>query len=440
MRSKSAALVALILVVAACGQPGESVGATVDEAALARALEAELSATDSASAPAAATDSGAVVMSSDDAVTNLPVGGEARDDVASTMAGSAIGVGVLVNDGAGATLLDVFEVVGGTAAIGPDGSVTFTPSAGFSGEGGFWYTVSYADGSNRTAHATVMVIAPRAAPNGGDDTAFTLQETVVFIDVLANDSDADSGDTLSIQSVSDAGNGNTAIVGGEIRYRPANGFYGDDTFTYVVRSTSADEKVVETDTATVTVTVDGVPTATNDSDSALAGETITIDVQANDSDPEGEALTTVSVTTPDSGSATINGDGTIDYTAPAGFSGTATFDYTIEDPHGQSSTATVTVDVNGPPEAVDDCDEPNDIPIIQTVNVLTNDSDPDGDAITLVSVTATSNNIVINFFTADGDVNYTYTGGGDGTFDYTIEDSNGLSDSAMVTIPESGTC
>jgi len=438
MRRKSARLAPLLFVVAACGQAGEPFGATVDEAARVRTLEAELAA-ESAPTPSVA-DGGAVVMRSGDAATNLPVGGEARDDVASTMAGSSVGIGILVNDGAGATLLDVFDVVGGTAAIGPDGSVTFTPAAGFSGEGGFWYTVSYADGSERTAHATVMVIAPRAAPNGADDTAFTLQETTVFIDVLANDSDADTGDTLSIESVTDAGNGNTAVIDGEVRYRPANGFYGVDTFTYVVRSVSADEKVVETDTATVTVTVNGAPTATDDSDSALAGETITIDVQANDSDPEGEALTTVSVTTPESGSATINGDGTIDYTAPAGFSGTATFDYTIEDPHGQSSTATVTVDVNGPPEAVDDCDEPNDIPIVQTVNVLTNDSDPDGDAITLVSVTATSNNIVINFFTADGDVNYTYTGGGDGTFDYTIEDSNGLSDSAMVTIPESVTC
>ena len=50
-----------------------------------------------------------------------------------------------------------------------------------------------------------------AAPKAVDDTATTTQGTAVDIDVLANDTDADEGDELSVESVTEPAHG-TAVV------------------------------------------------------------------------------------------------------------------------------------------------------------------------------------------------------------------------------------
>ncbi len=70
---------------------------------------------------------------------------------------------------------------------------------------------------------------------------------------------------------------------------------------------------------------------------------------ANDSDPDGDALTVASVTQGTDGGVTDNGDGTLTYTPDAGFTGTDSFTYTIDDGNGGSDTATVTVTVDAPP-------------------------------------------------------------------------------------------
>ena len=64
--------------------------------------------------------------------------------------------------------------------------------------------------------------------------------------------------------------------------------------------------------------------------------------------PEGEALTVTGAADPANGSVVINADGTVTYTPDAGFVGTDTFDYTIADPMGNTSSATVTVVVSDP--------------------------------------------------------------------------------------------
>ena len=88
------------------------------------------------------------------------------------------------------------------------------------------------------------------------------------------------------------------------------------------------------------------PIALPDSASALAGQTVSIPVLANDIDPEQGALTIIEATA-DVGSVVITGQ-FLEYTAPAGFSGPATLDYTIADPVGALSSSTVAVDVVDP--------------------------------------------------------------------------------------------
>lgn len=81
---------------------------------------------------------------------------------------------------------------------------------------------------------------------------------------------------------------------------------------------------------------------------------------------------------------------TLRYTPAAGYLGTDSFTYTIDDGAGARATATVRVTVqhaNHAPVANDDyiaVGYTGDWPL----NVLANDTDPDGDALSIVSFTA----------------------------------------------------
>lgn len=88
------------------------------------------------------------------------------------------------------------------------------------------------------------------------------------------------------------------------------------------------------------------PVARDDLATTDENQPVIIDVLANDSDPEGEQLTVTNVTQAASGSVTNNGDGTVTYNPNLSFNGDDSFTYTISDPHGATSTATVKVTVN----------------------------------------------------------------------------------------------
>jgi hypothetical protein len=92
------------------------------------------------------------------------------------------------------------------------------------------------------------------------------------------------------------------------------------------------------------ITPPGPPTANDDSASTAVGSSVLIDVLANDfDDGTPSPLAIQSVGTPTSGTAVIE-SGKIRYTPPVGFTGNATFDYTITDGDA-TDTATVTVSV-----------------------------------------------------------------------------------------------
>jgi len=146
------------------------------------------------------------------------------------------------------------------------------------------------------------------------------------------------------------------------------------------------------------------------------------------------------------GTAVIDqGNTSITYTAPSDYTGADHFLYNITDGTGGFTSATVHIDVtraNQPPVAMDDTltvEEGSGV-IIQ---VLINDSDPDGDALVIESIddTGTTGTVVIN--SGDTSVTYLAPGGFTGTdqFNYMVSDGYGGLDNAVVTIevePESG--
>ena len=87
------------------------------------------------------------------------------------------------------------------------------------------------------------------------------------------------------------------------------------------------------------------PIAENETAITAREVPVTINVLANDSDPDGDPLEVVGVTQGANGEVAVNDDGTVTYTPVAGFDGSDSFTYTIDDDHGGQATGSVTVTV-----------------------------------------------------------------------------------------------
>ncbi len=356
---------------------------------------------------------------------------KAANDSATTDEGEAVTIDVLGNDDADAEITRIVTgPLNGTVSI-VGGQIVYTPDAGFTGTDTFTYEVTDPDGNLATATVTVTVNEVKDDEvKAADDSVTTGEGEAVTIDVLNND-DADAEITRIITGPS---NGTVSIVGGQIVYTPDAGFTGTDTFTYEVTDPNGN---LATATVTITVKDDSVK-ATNDKAVTDEGEAVTIDVLSND---DSDATLTGVLTEPSNGTATIV-NGQIVYTPDIGFTGTDTFTYQVTDPNGNLATATVTVtvnDVNKPPVAVDDSASTGCNAI--TINVLDNDSDPDGDALSIIGVSAASlGTAVISGSTIVYTPSNTCGKGNTGldTFTYTISDGNGGTATASVNVDVKG--
>jgi outer membrane protein OmpA-like peptidoglycan-associated protein len=188
------------------------------------------------------------------------------------------------------------------------------------------------------------------------------------------------------------------------------------------------------------------PAAVNDAFTVDCTAPITFNVLANDTDPDGDALSITSVTTPGKGTAVIS-SGKIVYTPSATScgGGTDSFTYTISDGRGGTSTATVAVTINNtvpvvPPPTNNAPVAVNDLIIVPckataVLDVLANDSDKDGDPLTITSVTQPSKSSIA--IGANGKT-LIYTPGAacftNDTFTYTISDGKGGTSTATVTL------
>jgi YD repeat-containing protein len=185
------------------------------------------------------------------------------------------------------------------------------------------------------------------------------------------------------------------------------------------------------------------PSAVNDTVSTAFNTPLTFDPRTNDTDPEGGVLAVHAVTQPGTGgSVTFNGT-SITFTPTTGYSGPATFSYSVRDPQNAvSGPATVTVTVapppNVPPVAVNDSAETtaffNEVTYID-VNWSANDSDANGDPLTVISVTQPANanqgSVAIQGNTI------LYTSGLNNvlaSFNYTISDGQGGQATANVQV------
>lgn len=360
--------------------------------------------------------------------------------------------GVLANDtdpnGDPLTAAVVTTTGNGTLTLQDDGSFTYQPNSGFTGNDTFTYTAT--DGTNTSAAATVTITVQddtaNTAPVAVTESYSVDEDQTLTIDtvggVLSNDTDVD-GDNLTSSVRTTASNGTLNLAAdGSFSYTPAADFNGQDTFTYVANDGTTDSNEV-----TVVITVNAVndaPEAVDDlfnvNEDGSLSRTAAGGVLANDSDAEDSELTVSLIDGPTSGSLTLNADGSFVFTPTADFHGDATFTYEVTDSEGLTDQATVTITVapvNDAPEAANDTytiDEDTTLAVDILMSVLANDTDADDDSLTATLVNDVNNGTLT--LNADGTFSYVPDAdyAGIDTFTYTANDGTQTSNVGAVTI------
>jgi hypothetical protein len=254
---------------------------------------------------------------------------------------------------------------------------------------------------------------------------------VVNFQIDGNSTLFKAGETASLAGVG------TLVIGadGAFTFVPVANYNGS---VPLITYTMTDGSNNDTSTLAISVTaVNDSPTAVHDSADTMAGTPVTIastTLLINDSDVDGDPLTLFSVQDANHGSVALVGSNVV-FTPTAGYVGAASFNYTISDGHGATSTTTVDVNVNGAPVAVTDnvTGTANTPLTIASTALLSNDTDPNGDPLTISSVLdATHGTVAL----VGGSVVFTPTKDyvGDASFSYTISDGHGGTASGSVSL------
>ncbi|EPN4988700.1 tandem-95 repeat protein, partial [Vibrio alginolyticus] len=366
-------------------------------------------------------------------VNDAPV---ANDDTATTQEDTAVTIDVLPNDTDidGDTLSIQSASVPsdqGTVEI-VDGKLVFTPAENFNGDAEITYTIT--DGS-LTDQATVNVTVNAVNDTPVVESSITDQTlaedfTPYSIDLNTAFSDVDNVDGDLTFSVSGNSNIQVAIVNGIATFTPTADWNGSEALTFTATDPSG-ESVSQTVNFTVTPVADIV------ADKATVVEDTPTIIKVLDNDTfEGDDKV-VSLDTnngPANGTVSVNPDGSVTYTPNDNYHGTDSFTYIVTS-GGVSESTTVNVDVtpvNDAPVAKDDTavtDE--DTPV--TIDVLPNDTDIDGDKLSIQSASVPSDQGTVEI--VDGKLVFTPAENfhGDAEITYTITDGS-LTDQAKVAV------
>ncbi|HHX8583096.1 TPA: tandem-95 repeat protein [Vibrio diabolicus] len=366
-------------------------------------------------------------------VNDAPV---AKDDTATTQEDTAVTIDVLPNDAdVDGDKLSIQSAsvpeAQGTVEIA-DGKLVFTPAENFHGDAEITYTVT--DGS-LTDQATVNVTV-----NAVNDTPVvessiadqTLAEDFMpyTIDLNTAFSDVDNADGDLTFSVSGNSNIQVAIVNGIATITPTADWNGSEILTFTATDPSG-----ENVSQTVNFTVAPVADIVADKATVVEDTPTIIKVLGNDTFEGDDKVVSLDTNNgPANGTVSVNSDGSVTYTPNDNYHGTDSFTYIVTS-GGVSESTTVNVDVtpvNDAPVAKDDTavtDE--DTPV--TIDVLPNDTDVDGDTLSIQSASVPEAQGKVEI--VDGKLVFTPAENfhGDAEITYTVTDGS-LTDQAKVTV------
>ncbi|SJM93251.1 hypothetical protein CRENPOLYSF2_3180006 [Crenothrix polyspora] len=344
-------------------------------------------------------------------------------------------------------------VSNGVVTVAVDGSLSFTPALDYNGSVSFDYVVTDPQGLTDIGTVNLNVTPVNDAPVAVDDKALVIEDKIVIGNLLGNDTDIDR-DPLNVTSarVDINGDGLTDLLplgvttllrdstgepigkitinaNGSFSFMPApnynglmpvveytidDGHGGIDTGTLTLGPVEPvndnpiaknDANTVTEDTPLVVSATDGLiksALAVEGVDNDIDGDILTLTVVMVDTNGDGTPdVLTLDVATPlvdksgqPIGILVVKADGSYSFTPEHNYTGLVPdIHYTVNDGHGGSADATLILTlepVNDPPVAVDDTIEVlEDTPV--SGNVLNNDSDVDGDSLTVIAATVDTN-------------------------------------------------
>ncbi|MFH4432692.1 tandem-95 repeat protein [Vibrio diabolicus] len=281
------------------------------------------------------------------------------------------------------------------------------------------------DGSNKPLTNSPVTLS--AIEEDSDPITITTEELLSNVDI-------DDADTLIVTNVTiESGNG-TLIDNndGSWTYIPEADDDTEVSFSYDI--IDDDGGVINGNANLDIKPVNDAPIATNDAIQTDEDSQVVIDVLANDSDIEGDDLSITSASVSEKQGIVEIVDGKLVFTPAENFNGNATISYTISDGELEDEAqVSVTVNsVNDAPIAL------NEVTITEedtsvTIDVLPNDTDIDGDALSIESASVPSDQGQVEII--DGKLVFTPTENfnGDAEITYTVTDGS-LTDQATVTV------
>ncbi|HAV1573844.1 TPA: tandem-95 repeat protein [Vibrio parahaemolyticus] len=366
-------------------------------------------------------------------VNDAPV---AKDDIATTQEDTAVTIDVLPNDSdvdgdkLSIQSASVPEAQGKVEIV--DGKLVFTPAENFNGDAEITYTVT--DGA-LTDQATVKVTVnavndtPVVESNIADQ-ALAEDFTPYTIDLNTAFSDVDNVDGELTFSVSGNSNIQVAIVNGIVTITPTADWNGSETLTFTATDPSG-----ESISQTVNFTVAPVADIVADSVTVVEDTPTIIKVLGNDTFEGDDKVVSLDTNNgPANGTVSINPDGSVTYTPNDNYHGTDSFTYIVTS-GGVSESTTVSVDVtpvNDAPVAKDDIATTQEDTAV-TIDVLSNDTDVDGDKLSIQSATVPEAQGKVEI--VDGKLVFTPAENfnGQAEITYTVTDGQ-LTDEAKVTV------
>ncbi|HCG5681130.1 TPA: tandem-95 repeat protein [Vibrio parahaemolyticus] len=360
----------------------------------------------------------------------------AKDDTAITDEDTPVTIDVLPND----TDVDGDKLSIESASVPKEqgtvevvnGKLVFTPTENFNGDAEIIYTVT--DGA-LTDQATVKVTVnavndtPVVESNIADQ-ALAEDFTPYTIDLNTAFSDVDNVDGELTFSVSGNSNIQVAIVNGIATITPTADWNGSETLTFTATDPSG-----ESISQTVNFTVAPVADIVADKATVVEDTSTVIKVLGNDTfESDGKVVSLDTNNGPANGTVLVNPDGSVTYTPNDNYHGTDSFTYIVTS-GGVSESTTVSVDVtpvNDAPVAKDDIATTQEDTAV-TIDVLPNDSDVDGDKLSIESASVPKEQGTVEVvngklvFTSAENFN------GDAEITYTVTDGQ-LTDEAKVTV------
>ncbi|WP_392391887.1 tandem-95 repeat protein [Vibrio parahaemolyticus] len=257
---------------------------------------------------------------------------------------------------------------------------------------------------------------------------------IITTEELLSNVDDEDKDTLSVENlIIDKGNGTLVDNGdGTWTFTPQ---IDDDTEVSFTFDIIDDEDLVVSGSANLDILpINDAPNAENDVITTGEDTAVTIDVLVNDSDVEGDALSIQSASVPSEQGSVDIVDGKLVFTPAENFNGEATITYIVTDGDlTDEAKVTVTVTpVNDSPVAVDDTTSIQEDTAV-TIDVLTNDTDVDGDKLSIESASVPKEQGTVEV--VNGKLVFTPAENfnGDAEITYTVTDGQ-LTDEAKVTV------